>query len=258
MRFKGKTVIVTGGSAGIGRSIALRFGSEGANVVIGARVKGDLEKTAKEIKAAGAAVLAVSADIANESQAKHLIAQATQRFGAVDVLVNNAARVGRMGHFMDMPAEEWEQAFRTNLLGTMFCSREVLRVMQPRKTGVIINITSLAALTGFYPTMPYNESKAGINSLTIDMARMAAADGIRVNGVALGPTHTRSMGRTTSGALPGPVEKLWDWFGMAKPAGKPLSGEDVAGVVAFLASPEAGGITGQIVTMVTRVQERQS
>jgi len=255
MRFKDKAVIVTGASAGIGRAIASCFASEGAKVVLAARGKADLEKAAKELEGAGAHVLAVATDISSEAQVKSLFEQAVKRFGAVDVLVNNAARVGRMGHFMEMPAEEWELAFKTNAMGTMFCSREALRVMQPRKSGVIINISSIASLSGFYPTMPYNQSKAAINNLTLDLARIGAADGIRVNALALGPVYTASMGRTVSRALPGPSEKLWDWFGMAKPAGKPLSGEDVAGVVAFLASKEARGVTGQIISMVTRIDD---
>ena len=255
MRFKGKTVIVTGGGSGIGRGIALRFGKEGANVVVAARMKGDLDKVAKEIEDGGGIALAIPTDITIEAQTKSLMEQTVRRFGAADVLVHNAARVGRMGHFLEMPAEEWEMAYKTNVMGTVFCSREALRVMQPRKSGVIINISSLAGLTGFYPTMPYNESKAAINNLTIDLARIGAPDGIRVNALALGPVHSGSMGRTATGTLPGPVEKLWDWFGMAKPARKPLSPDDIAGVAAFLASKEAGGVTGQIITMTTRVQE---
>ncbi len=255
MRFKGKTVIVTGGGSGIGRGIALRFGKEGANTVIAARVKMDLDKVVKEIEGAGGTAFAIPTDITIEAQTKSLIEETVKRFGAVDVLVNNAARVGRMGHFLEMPAEEWEMAYKTNVMGTIFCSREALRMMQPRKSGVIINISSLAALTGFYPTMPYNESKAAINNLTIDLARIGAPDGIRVNALALGPVHSGTMGRTTTGTLPGPMDKLWDWFGMAKPAGNPLNPDDIAGVVAFLASKEAGSITGQIIAMTTRVEE---
>ncbi len=251
---QGKVAIVTGGGIGLGSSIARRLAHEGATVALAGRTASALDAMAGRIAKEGGAALPVPTDISDEAQVQRLVQTVVQRLGPIDILVNNAGRVGMLGDFMSMPAQEWLEACKTNLMGSLFCSREALKVMIPRKRGVIVNISSIAGAHGFLPTMPYNASKAALNVLTTDLARIGAPHNIRVNALLLGPIDLgEARAKTVTGDLPAANIDLWPFFGLSKPPGGMLLPDEIASAVAYLASDEAAGITGQHISMYTRV-----
>jgi NAD(P)-dependent dehydrogenase (short-subunit alcohol dehydrogenase family) len=141
-------------------------------------------------------------------------------------------------------------------MGSLFCSREALKGMIPRRRGVIVNISSIAGATGFLPTMPYNASKAALNVLTTDLARIGAPHNIRVNALLLGPIDLEeARAKTAGGDLPARDMDLWPLFGMSRPPGGMLRPDQIASTVAYLASDEAAGITGQHIQLVTHLGE---
>jgi NAD(P)-dependent dehydrogenase (short-subunit alcohol dehydrogenase family) len=251
---QGKVAVVTGGGLGLGSSIALRLAREGATVALAGRTASALEGMAARIAKEGGNALSVPTDITDESQVQRLVQAVIQRLGRIDILVNNAGRVGMLGDFMTMPSQEWLDAYKTNLMGSLFCSRETLKVMVPRRRGVIVNISSMAGAYGFLPTMPYNASKAALNVLTTDLARIGAPHNIRVNALLLGPIDLGPQRpKTGSGELPAGTIDVWPFFGLSKPPGGMLLPDEIASAVAYLASDEAASITGQHIQMLTRL-----
>ncbi|MCH8190711.1 MAG: SDR family NAD(P)-dependent oxidoreductase [Chloroflexi bacterium] len=264
MRLQDRVAIVTGGAIGLGKGISSRLAREGAKVVLASRTESALREMASSIEANGGAALAVPTDVCDEEQVKAMVSKTMDRFGQIDLLVNNAGYIGQLGDFMSLPGSEWIDTYRVNLMGTMFCSREVLKTMIPKRQGVIVNISSIAAATGFLPTMPYNCSKAAIGILTTDLARIAAPHMIRVNALLLGPIDLSGAGvpagasevrpETASGQIPEELD-LWPFFGMSAPPGGSLLPDEIASTIVYLASDEAAGITGEHIKMFTRLRE---
>ncbi len=265
MRLKDRVAIVTGGAIGLGRGIAWRLAQEGASIVLASRTESALREMAARIEANGGAALAVPTDISDEAQVKAMIDKTVERFGGIDLLVNNAGRIGQLGDPMTLASSEWLETYRVNLMGTLFCSRETLKVMIPKRYGVIVNISSIAATTGFTPTLPYNCSKSAIDILTTDLARIAAPHMIRVNALLLGPVDLSGAGvpaavsevraQTATGEeIPAEMD-IWPFFGMSAPPGGSLLPDEIASTIAYLASDAAAGITGEHIRMVTRLRE---
>src|SRR4030042_1088603 len=194
MRLKDKVAIVTGGGTGIGKAISLALANEGAAVVIAARNLPRLEQAAKDIESGGGKAKAVQADISDYEQVKQMIAQAVKDFGRIDILVNNAARgTFNNADVVDMNLKEWHDSLATNLTGMMFCSREALKYMIPRKSGNIINISSVAGISGVPRESPYAASKWGVIGFTETLAIEVGRFGIRVNCISPGPTRTQEF-----------------------------------------------------------------
>ena len=265
MRLQDRVAIVTGGAIGLGKGISSRLAREGAKVVLASRTESALREMASSIEANGGVALAVPTDISDEEQVKAMVSKTVDRFGHIDLLVNNAGYIGQLGDFMSLPGSEWIDTYRVNLMGTMFCSREVLKTMIPKRQGVIVNISSIAAATGFLPTIPYNCSKAAIDILTTDLARIAAPHMIRVNALLLGPIDLSGTGvpagasevraKTAGGdQIPEEID-MWPFFGMSAPPGGSLQPDEIASTIVYLASDEAAGITGEHINMFTRLRE---
>ncbi len=191
MKLRGKTAIVTGSSRGLGKAIAIGFAKEGANVVVAARsqtdkkdLPGTIFKTAEEIKALGYDALALSCDVIDEESVNNMVRQTLDKFGHIDVLVNNAG-VAFYYPILETPAKRWEIVQKVNLLGPFLCSKAVLRGMIERKTGSIINISSLAADERDEGTVPtgvaYAVSKAGLDRFTLGLATEVGRHNIAVN-----------------------------------------------------------------------------
>ena len=236
----GKAAIVTGGSRGIGRAIALKLASEGTDVAVCSRTSGAAEVVAAEIEELGVRALAQRTDVSDSGQAEALVKAVQQIFGRLDILVNNAG-VTRDGLLMRMKEDDWDLVLNTNLRAAFLCTRAVLRYMMKQRWGRIINITSVAGIMGNPGQANYASAKSGLIGLTKTIAREVASRGITANAIAPGfidTDMTRNLGDEPRGELMKQV-----------PLGSIGTGEDVAQAVAFLASDEAGYITGQVLTV---------
>jgi len=248
MKLKGKVAIITGGGTGIGKAISLAFANEGAVVVAAARNLSRLEEVAKDIKSRGGKAKAIQTDISNHEQVKRMVAQTIDEFGQIDILVNNAA----MGTFnnadiADMNLDGWHEALDINLTGTMLCSREVLKYMIPRRSGNIINISSVAGTSGVPKESPYAASKWGVIGLTETLAIEAGKHNIRVNCISPGATRTQEFEDWVKGSAKSmgiSYEKVMSKLTDNNALKRIAEPSEIATCVVFLASDDASAIDG--------------
>jgi 3-oxoacyl-[acyl-carrier protein] reductase len=237
----GKSAVVTGGSRGIGRAIALRLAGQGADVAFSYRGNEDAAKaTAAEIEALGRKALAVQADVTQPDAAESLVKAALDAFGKVDILVNNAG-ITRDDLIMRMSVEAFREVLETNLFGAFYATKAVTRPMLKAKGGRIVNITSVSGQAGQMGQANYSAAKAGLIGLTKATARELASRGITCNAVAPGFVLTE-----LTQDLP---EALQAEINARTPLGRFGTTEEVANAVAFLVSDEAAFITGQVLAV---------
>jgi 3-oxoacyl-[acyl-carrier protein] reductase len=237
----GKTAVVTGGSRGIGRAIALRLASQGADVCISYRGNtAAADATVAEVTAMGRRALAVQADVSEMDAAKGLIDAALAYLERIDILVNNAG-ITRDDLIMRMKPEDWNDVIATNLSGTFWTIKAATRPMMKARRGRIVNITSVSGQAGQMGQTNYSSAKAGIIGLTKATARELASRGITCNAVAPGFVLTE----LTQDLDP----KLLDAIKAQTPLGRFGTPDEVAHAVAFLASDEAAYITGQVLAV---------
>ncbi len=241
MRFQDQVAIVTGAGRGIGHAIALRFAEEGARVASVSRSQENAQRTADQINALRAnAAAAYAVDVADHAAVQQIGARILQDFGRVDVLVNNAG-VTRDNLSMRMSLEDWDTVIDTNLRGAFSFAQAVMRTMTKQRSGRIINISSITGLTGNPGQANYAASKAGLIGLTKTLARELASRNITVNAIAPGFIVT-----DMTGVLPDELKEMMLTKIPLKTFGESA---DIAAAVAFLASPEARYITGQVLTV---------
>jgi 3-oxoacyl-[acyl-carrier protein] reductase len=232
MKLLNKVAFVTGAGQGMGQAIVRHFAEQGARVVA---ADINLEAARQTVEGLGDNAMAVICNVADSDSVASAMAAVEARFGRLDILVNNAG-VGSIDTFTETPDEHWQRVIGVNLTGAFFCSREAVKLMLKAGSGAVINISSTAALTGEGPSH-YCAAKAGVMGLTRSMARELAASGIRVNTLVPGPTNTPMMA-----GIPD------DWMQTmlkAIPLGRLCETDEIARVAAFLASDDAGFITGQ-------------
>lgn len=233
-----QTAIVTGGSRGIGRAVAVRLAKEGMNLVINYRGNSAAaEETERLCRELGAEVLLVQGDVSRAEDCEKLAAQAKEAFGRVDVLVNNAG-ITRDGLLARMTEEDFRAVLDVNLVGPWNMMKAVNRIMMKQRYGRIVNLSSVTGLMGNMGQTNYAAAKAGIVGMTKSYAREVASRGITVNAVAPGFIDTDMTEAMPEGAK----DKIITEIPMGR-TGKP---EDVAEAVAFLASEQAGYITGEV------------
>ena len=237
MRLPDTIALVTGGGSGIGRAIGHRFAREGAKVIVADRAGERAETVAGEIAAAGGEALAVESDVTDRAAVGATVERAVERFGRVDVLVNNAG-VSIGGDPVTMDEATWDLNFDVVLKGAFFCAQAVLPGMLERQRGVILNVASVNGLTGIGEE-PYSAAKAGMVNLTQNLAVRYGDRGIRVNCVAPGTIRTPIWGERLA-RDPGVFDKLAAWY----PLGRVGEPEDIANAALFLCSAEAAWITG--------------
>lgn len=236
---KGKCAIVTGAAKGIGKAIALKLASLGANIVLNYRSSEEKAiETENEIRVLGVEVLRVKGDISNISDVENLINSAKEKFGKIDIMVNNAG-ITKDTLILRMKEEDFNSVIDVNLKGVFNCLKTITPVMVKQKSGKIINLSSVVGIAGNAGQVNYAASKAGVIGMTKSLAKEIGARGITVNAVAPGFIETdmtevlgEKFKEETKKAIP------------LKRLGKP---EDVANAVAFLASEDASYITGQVI-----------
>ncbi len=240
MRFENQVAVVTGAGRGIGHAIAVRLAKEGARIAVVSRSE-TAQRTADEINASRAeAAKAYAVDVADHAAVQQTSAKILEDFGQIDILVNNAG-VTRDGLSMRMSMDDWDTVMNTNLKGAFSFTQAVMRSMIKRRSGRIINISSIAGLMGNAGQANYAASKAGLIGLTKTLARELASRGITVNAVAPGFIMTDMTDVLSDQIKEAILPRI--------PLGKFGEGEDIAAAVAFLASGEAKYITGQVLTV---------
>ncbi|MER5750241.1 glucose 1-dehydrogenase [Streptomyces sp. NPDC002088] len=237
----GRSVIVTGGSSGIGRATALAFAAEGARVLVADLNAEGAEAVVKEIEQAGGTAVAVTGDLSEQAVVDQVAATAVERFGGVDVLVNNAGIMDRMSALADVSDAEWERVIRVNLTAPFLLTRAVLPHMLAAGKGAIVNTASEAGLRGSAAGAAYTASKHGMVGLTKNLAVMYRGKGIRANAIAPGGTKTAiAVDADQSGHGPAALGPHFVNVGrLAEP-------EEQAAAIVFLASDAASNVNGVI------------
>jgi 3-oxoacyl-[acyl-carrier protein] reductase len=233
----GRIALVTGASQGIGRACALELAKVGATVALAARNETKLAEVAAEIAAAGGTPAAFSLDVASEESIKNGAKAVLDRFGKVEILVNNAG-ITRDDLMMRMKRADWDDVLSTNLTGTFLLTQALLRQMMKNRWGRIINIASVVGRTGQEGQVNYAASKAGLIGFTRSLAREVASRGITVNAVAPGYIETPMTAVLDEKLRAKMVEQI--------PLGRPGTDTEIAHSIAFLASEKAGYITGHV------------
>jgi len=235
---EGRVAIVTGGSRGIGRAIALELAARGAKVVVNYNNSPErAEQVVNEILASGGAAVAYQANVANFDSAQQLVKFALETYGDLHILVNNAG-ITRDMLIMMMPEEDWDSVIATNLKSTFNCSKAAVKHMLRKRYGRIVNIASVAGQMGNPGQTNYSASKAGQIGFTKALAREVAARNITVNAIAPGFVETEILEKMPAGALEAALKLV--------PLARPGQPEEIAYAVAFLASDQAAYITGQV------------
>ena len=239
---KGKVALVTGGSRGIGKAIAIGLANAGADVALASRKLPDLEEVAKEIKGTGRKSLAVAAHVGKLEEINNLVSKVKGEFGRIDILVNNAGTNPTMAAAIDIEERAWDSIMNLNLKGLFFLSQAVARVMKEQGGGKIINVASVAGITpDILPV--YSISKAGVIMATKVMAQQWAQYNIRVNAIAPGLTRTRfSEALWSNPAIEQAVMDRTPLRRVAEP-------DEMVGAVIFLASDASSYVTGHILVV---------
>jgi 3-oxoacyl-[acyl-carrier protein] reductase len=240
---KGKVALVTGAGSqrGYGKAIALSLAKDGCDVIV---VDIDLEgakQTAAEIEALGRKAIALKADVTKSTEVNDMVKAGLEKFGKIDILVNNAGRASG-GPFAELTEEDWHICIDINLKGTWYCTKAVLPQMLERKSGKIINLSSVAARAGYPNTSLYSAAKAGVSSLTRVLASEVGPSGINVNAIAPGAGDTGFFDN-----LGGLTPEVKQAFISTAPMGRLNAQQDIANMVVFLASDAARDVTGQTI-----------
>jgi NAD(P)-dependent dehydrogenase (short-subunit alcohol dehydrogenase family) len=240
-RLEGKKAIITGGDSGIGRAVAIAFAREGADVLISyLNEDDDAQDTASWVEKAGRKAVLVPGDIGSAQHCRSIVDKAVEEFGRIDILVNNAAHQMTFEDIADIPDEEWDATFRTNIHAMFYLTKAAVPHMGEQ--GAIINTTSVNADMPKQTLLPYATTKGAIQNFTGGLAQMLAEKGIRVNCVAPGPVWTPLIPATM------PPEEVKE-FGKSYPIGRPAQPKELAPAYVMLATDEASYISGATIAV---------
>lgn len=238
-KLQGKHAIITGGDSGIGRAVAIAFAREGANVLISyLNEDNDAEETAKHVREAGKKAILVAGDVSEEEHCKKIVKKAVEEFGQVDILVNNAAFQMARENIQDIPSEEFDKTFKTNIYSMFYLVKAAEPHMKPGST--IINTTSINAYKPHPQLLAYAATKGAIQNFTANLGQILAPKGIRANCVAPGPVWTPLIPATM------PMDQV-KTFGKDVPLGRPGQPAELAAPFVLLASEDSSYMTGSTV-----------
>lgn len=237
-------VLITGALTGIGRATALAFAAEGAHLVISGRRDDAGHALASELRALGVRAEYLRADVRHEADVRSLVEQTVERFGRIDVAVNNAGTEGQLGPVTEQSADNYHATFDTNVLGVLLALKHEMRVMLEQGAGAIVNLSSVAGQVGMAGASVYVASKHAVEGLTKSAALEGAAAGVRVNAVAPGPVQTDMLDRFTGGD-----DAAKGGFLASLPARRAGTPAEIAQTIVFLASDKARFLTGQSIAV---------
>ena len=253
MLLENKVALITGSGRGIGRAIAKLFAKEGASVFLTARTEAQLAAVAKEIEAAGGKVGYAAADLTLDKECERVVAEARTKFGRVDILVNNAGHYGPVAPVEEYPLEEFDKVIAVHLRAAFVLSKLVLPEMYVRKSGVILNVSSLSAKAAYGWGSAYAAAKAGLLGLTRVMAAEAARQGVRVNAICPGPvTETemsKELGKTLAERLGMSPEEQLKGFLSSLLQGRGQTAMEIAQAALFLCSEMSSAMVGQSINV---------
>jgi len=224
MRLANKVALITGGGRGIGKAVALAYARQGAALALCARTGAELDQTCQEIRSLNAECVAWTCDVSLEEPVKELVANVTRKFGRIDVLVNNAGVMTRPVSITELDVKKWDYTIAVNLRGPFLVTRAVLPIMLKKKSGSIINVSSMIGRSAYANFIAYATSKWGLEGFTQTLAVEVKSKNIRVNSVDPGYVATKLTG-----------------YAGSKP-------ESITDVFVYLASDEAGGVTGKVLS----------
>ena len=253
MELKDRVALVTGSGRGIGRTIAHQFAKEGAAVFLTARTVKELSATVGEVSSSGGRAGYVAADLTLEAECSHVVAACREKFGRVDILVNNAGHYGLVVPVEDYPLAEFDKVIAIHLRAAFLLSKLVLPEMYARKSGVILNISSLSAKAAYSWGSAYAAAKAGMLGLTRVIAAEGARKGVRVNALCPGPVTETQMSKELGAALAKKMgvsaEEQLAGFLNGLLQGRAQTAEEVARAALFLCSDQSSPITGQSINV---------
>jgi meso-butanediol dehydrogenase / (S,S)-butanediol dehydrogenase / diacetyl reductase len=251
MELQGQVAIVTGAGRGIGRATALELARLGADIVIAELDQTGAKRTSEEVGALGRRAVVAQTDVTSRADLRAMVDRAKADFGRIDILVNNAG-IYRAAATLDVTEEHWDAIMTINAKAVFFATQAVLPVMLAQKRGSIVSLASMAGKIGSKTNLPYNASKAAVISMTKSLALAHAADGIRVNCVCPGFVETdmwTAVARDQGKLLGMTAEEFTRQRASQVPLGRMEKPEDVAHVIAFLAGPRSGYMTGQALSV---------
>lgn len=237
-------VLITGALTGIGRATALAFAREGASLVVSGRRDEAGHALAAELRALGVRAEYLRADVRHEADMRSLVEQTVERFGRIDVAINNAGTEGQLGPITEQSEDNYRTTFDSNVLGVLLAMKHEMRAMLRQGAGAIVNLSSIAGQVGVAGASVYVASKHAVEGLTRSAALEGAAAGVRVNAVAPGPVQTDMLERFTGGN-----EDAKRGFLASLPARRAGTPEEIAVTIVFLASDKARFLTGQCVAV---------
>ena len=247
MKLEGQVAVITGAGRGIGRAIALTYAREGARLVLAARSEAELEETAAAASEAGAEAIAVRTDVTSQIGTGRLARRAVERFGRIDVLVNNAGISGPVGPLQSNDVAEWVDTINVNLTGTFLVCRAVVPVMLEQGGGRIINLSGAGVANAWSNMSAYCASKAAVVRMTEVLAQELEGKGITVNALGPGSVHTSMWEKMTEDAAQAGADFIHE-LGVRVTSGGGASIDDCAELAVWLASEESSGLTGRIIS----------